>query len=336
MISKPALSFSLKGFQKWLYSGFVPMLIHRWEWILMRVFLAALVVYSMQSTRPFLLEDQPDPVGIARIIDLTFLSQPGPVCLDFFSELKLPLGGRLKLHGPGHYDTVMLLAIVLGIVYTLGRGLWFVLPMFTLVYTLPWTLSNSQGFDHHGYQLTAMVLVFQTGVAWWWKWKKWRGKSLPKHSIGSWMVYYSTGMIAMSYTVSAITKLINSKGLWLLQSHYFCANIIKGHRNAQYDNPTYQPIEDPEMAVWLMQHPWLTRVFFGGGFFLEFVAILALHSRPWSLIIGLAIITFHRSVWWLMRLEFEMHECLIWVFLVNVPFWLWWISSARRGSSLAR
>lgn len=313
----------------WCSGRFVPERVHGWEWFFMRLLMAVLVVYSLQSTKPFLLESQPVPVGLARVMDLTFLSEPGPISLDHFRELNLPGGFRVKLNGPGWYDTVTVLAIALGLLYTIGRGLWLVLPLLTLVHTLPWTLSNSQGFDHHGYQLTSMVLVFQTGVAWWWQWKKWRGKPLPDLTMGSWMAYYSTGMVAFSYTLSAITKLINTKGLWLLHSHYICADIIKGHRQAQYEDPANGPITDPEIAVWLVQHPWLTRALFGGGFFLELFAFLALRNRPWALLIGLAIISFHRSVWWLMRLEFEMHEWLIWIFLVNVPFWFWWTLSGQ-------
>jgi hypothetical protein len=317
--------------------GFVPQPIHRWEWFFMRLLLAVLVVSSLQTTKPFLLESQPVPVGLARVVDLTFLSDPGPVDLSGLKVVSLPFGVRVKLNGPGWYSTVTVLALGLGILYVVGRGLWLVLPMFTLVHTMPWTLSNSQGFDHHGFQLVSMVLVFQTGVTWWWQIKRWRGRPMPALPMRSFLAYYSTGMVAFSYTVSAVTKLINTKGLWLLQSHHFCADIIKGHRQAQYDDPTGGPITDPEIAIWLAQHPWLTRAMFGGGFFLELFAFLALHSRPWSLLVGLAIISFHRSVWWLMRLEFQMHELLIWIFLVNVPFWLWWTLTGqwrKKGSAV--
>ncbi len=337
MSSDPPVLTRGQRLQRWFAVGFVPQPIHGWEWFFMRLLLALLVVYSLQSTKPFLLDSQPVPVGLARVMNLTFLSEPGPIDLSSFRELNLPLGIRVKLDGPGWYDTVTAMALGLGFLYVIGRGLWLLLPMLTLVHMLPWTLSNSQGFDHHGYQLVTMVLVFQTGAAWWWQLKKWRGKPMPALPMRSYLAYYSLGMVAFSYTLSAVTKLINTKGLWLLQSHHICADIIKGHRQAQYEDPANGPIRDPEIALWLVQHSWLTRALFGGGFFLELFAFLALRSRPWALLVGLAIISFHRSVWWLMRLEFQMHELLIWIFLVNVPFWFWWTLTGqwrKNGNSL--
>lgn len=332
MIFRPSFVPRPAAIWRWFKLGLEPHPIHRGEWLLMRVFLAALVIYSLQSTRPYELEDQIAPVGLARFIDLSFLSKPGPITLEGFPVLNMPLGFRLKLHGPGWFDTITVLALVLGVLYTIGRGLWLILPMFTLLYTLPWTLSNSQGFDHHGYQLTGMVLVFQSAVACWWQWKKWRNKPLPYLPLASWLAYYSAGMIAFSYTVSAVTKIVNSKGLWLFKSHYLCSGIIKGHRNVQYENPANGPITDPEIVIWLLQHPWLTRGLFGAGFFLELFAFLALRNRTWSLLVGLSIISFHRCIWWLMRLEFGMHEWLVWIFLVNVPFWFWWACSGQWKS----
>lgn len=304
-----------------------------WEWLIMRLLMAVLVFADLQEFKPFTFTSQPEPRGIAQVVDLSFLGHEGPINLGALGRLDLPVFGMVRFDGPGWFDTMAVLALLLGAVYAWGRWLAVVTPLLALVHLLPWTLSNSQGFTHHGHQLVSMVLVVQSGVHLWWAWYRRQGETpLP---LRSYLVFYTQGMIAISYVTCAFTKLLATRGGWLWTSNNICIEIVKSHRLQYYSGLEPEFAADPAGAHWLLEHPWTTRLLFDSGFFLELLAIVALRDRKWALITGLAIIGFHQSVWWLMKLEFPNHLTLIEIFLVNVPFWCWWLvkgRSAGRGS----
>lgn len=296
----------------------------------MRLFLAVLVFYSLQEFKPYTFDEQSVPRGLARLFDLTFLHHNGPIDLSAFDRFAIPGIGTVRLDGPGWFDTIIVLAATLGALYVWGRGLLITLPLLTLVHMIPWTYSNSQGYTHHGHQLLSMVLGVQTLVVWWWQIRAWRGKATPPAGLPGHLLYYSQGMVVFSYVACAVTKLINSKGLWLWRSNYICIELIKSQRLDYYADLAPESAGDPPAAMWLLNHPWTTRILFDMGFFVELLAFVALKNRPWALLVGCSIIAFHQSVWFLMRLEFPMHEYLIAIFLINIPFWLWWGVKGRR------
>ncbi|WP_038160930.1 hypothetical protein [Verrucomicrobium sp. BvORR106] len=286
---------------RWMAGGFVPFPVHRWEWVLMRIAFAALVMHTFMDWHPFKYASQPAPVGIATLVDLSFLHRPG--MFEFFRGL-----GAVGLT-----------------VYILGFGLRFVLPVLALASTMIYTYSNSQGFTHHGVQLVTLVLIGQSLVAWWWWWKQRQGardiaSALPL-PLQSYMVYYSTGIIAFSYVISAVTKITNSKGMWVLNAKYLCIEIVKSQRLNYYGDLDPAQKMDPPVAVWLLQHPLAATVLFGSGFFLECFAFVALRDRIWAFIIGVSLIAMHESISWIMELDFHNHEALVLIFLINLPFW---------------
>ena len=232
----------------------------------MRLFLALLVFYSLQEFKPYTFDDQSVPRGLAHVFNLTFLHNDGPVDLSAFERIAIPGIGSIRLHGPGWYDTIVLSSAVIGALYAWGRGLLITLPLLALLHTVPWTLSNSQGYTHHGHQLVSMVLIVQSIVVWSWQIRAWRGKpALPAGLVGH-LIYYSQGMIAFSYLACAITKLINTKGLWLWRSNYICIELIKSQRLEYYANLDPAYAGDPPSALWLLTHPWTTRLIFDIGF----------------------------------------------------------------------
>lgn len=294
-------------------TGFAPVPVSGIEWFFLRLLFGALVFTNFLDWHPYDYPSQEHPTGLARLLDLTWIHSPDLIDLPFIE-------GRHGMH-----ETFVVLAAVLCLAYIIGRGLIVTLPLLALLHIIPRTLSNSQGFTHHGFQLVSLALVVQAIVVWWLAIRTWQKKPpLPAGlTLPSYMLYYSSGVVALSYVVSALTKLTNTKGLWVWRSNYICIELIKSHRLEYYKDLDPAKAGDPAAAVWLLNHPWLTRIAFGSGFFLELFAFLALKSRPWALAVGLCMIAFHRSVWWLMRLEFPMHEYLMLIFLVNVPFWIW-------------
>lgn len=330
---------------RWILS-WTPRPCGRWEWALMRLFLAVLVFHSLQTARPFTYPDQPRPNGIARVVDLSFLAKPGPVDLSALPDLELPLLGALRFHGPGWFDTVVVAVVVLGLLYAWGRALPLVIPLLALTHTLPWTYANSQGFIHHGHQLVSLVLWTQAAVSWWYwiRFERRRGGADPPDGsdgakplpLRSYLLYYSQGVVALAYFTCALTKLLASKGLWLVQSHHIAIEVVVAQRREFYKRLEHEDGFQMTAAQWLLEHPWAALLLFNAGFLLELVAPLALRARVFALVIGLLLVLFHRSVWVLMRLTFEMHEWLVIILFLNLPFWIWLLARKAAGAGAGR
>lgn len=302
-------------------SGFRPEPVAGWEWFCLRLFFGGLVFSTLLESQPFRYDTQAVPTGIAQFMDVTWVHRVQLLDIPFYKG------------GQGMHETFVTLGGVLCIAYIAGRGLVVTLPLLALLHILPRTLSNSQGFTHHGFQLVSLLLVVQTLVAWFYFFRRRQTASEERAALilPSCMLFYSGGVVALSYMVSALTKLIATRGLWMWESQAICIEIVKSHRLLYYAKLDPGFAADPPSALWLLHHPWFTRALFGGGFLLELFAFVALKGRPWALVIGLSIIAFHRSVWWLMKLEFPLHEWLLLIFLVNVPFWISWMVNRLRG-----
>jgi hypothetical protein len=230
-------------------------------------------------------------------------------------------------HPQAHFYVWCLVA-VFGLWYLWGRGLrWSTLGLFCVINVVR-THFNSQGYTHHGTQLVTLCLLTQCLTAWWYRW---RGKKLVL-PLRSYAVYYTQGIILISYVASALTKFINSKGLWLYRSKYICAELIKTHKLDYYRELDPLLSAAPAHATWLMQHPFVAQLLFGVGFFLEAFAIVGLHSRFWALLLGVSIIAMHESIDLIMKLHFVNHEWLALIFLVNPLFWCWWLARGKATS----
>ena len=302
MTESPTSSFSQR-IAGWFRKGFQPASIGTVEWLLMRLAFAALVLWTLNDWHPFAFAAQPSPVGLARWIDLTWL------------------------HHDGMFPWVFGISALLCALYVVGLGLPLVLPALTAVHVIVRTYNNSQGFTHHGVQLVSMVLLVQTLTVWW----KCRTSRAEQ---AAWLWYYSRGIVLFSYVASAITKLINTKGLWVWQSRYLPIEIVKSWRLEYLTRLDPEFAGDPSAAFWLAHHPFAAQIIFGAGFFLELFAFLGLRDRLWSAIIGVAIVTMHLSIEWLMQLTFMNHQWLCLIFLINPIGWLLMLLGARHGRML--
>jgi hypothetical protein len=168
------------------------------------------------------------------------------------------------------------------------------------------------------------MLLGQSAVVWW-------KRKLPGAELRAQLWYYSRGIILAGYVTSVITKIINSKGMWLWNSQYLSVEIIKTHRLSFYKDLEVEFAGDPASATLLLHHPYLALLIFDMGFFIEFFAWLGLRDRKWSCFMGVSIIILHLSIAWLMRLSFTNHQILCFIFLVNVP-WLIALAVARAKS----
>lgn len=287
----------------WFYDGFQPDALSCWEWIFLRIAFAALVLSTFLDWHPYVYASQPAPVGIARWINLAWLNNDGV------------------------YQGMLVLASVCCAAYVFGFVLRLVLPLLTAAQIVVYTFQNSQGFTDHGVQLISMVLLFQSIVVWW-------KRAETPEKLRAWLWFYSRGIVLFSYVASALTKIINTRGLWVWRSKYLAIEMVKTRRYDYYEklDPVFQG--DPPVAIWLMHHPWVAQIMFGAGFFLEVFAFLGLRDRWWSALIGISLIALHQSVTHLMGLAFENHQWLILIFLINVPGWILLLWQKKQSGPL--
>lgn len=261
-------------------------------------------------------QDQPKPNGFAQFFDLTFFSDPK------FIEV-LPW-----------------IVIPCLLFYAAGIGLPVALPIITLVSIGSRTLYNSQGYIHHGYQMLTLVLVAQTAVVLWHcfrgSWREAFGlcRAEAKNGRTVWdrMIRYSQWMIVICYVIAGVIKPIRSDGEWFKNSHYIGIQVVKTHRQNYYSSLEEKwNVPEPQVAKFMLKdHPNAVRIFLSCGVLLEIFAFLALFNRFTALLYGFSLVIFHYFNDLMMGLYFYDNEKLDWIFLINLPFWIWWLFLRRR------
>ncbi len=301
----------------------------KWERIIGRVLFAAVVwnMFDPLTAQVMSIASQPDPVGMAHFLDLTFFANR-------------ELLGNLKI--------VLMVGLMF---YVMGRGLPIVLPVVWFVVIGPATLMQSQGADNHHLQTAALVLTGQMiwSVIWGIRWLLPAKGGRPKHSEEFFrqLMWISLQIIVATYVTTGVTKMWDSDFKWVKNAKNFPIQLEKT-RMSEY----YNRLKDPEIIdvqadeeksglrrmqartdAWfarlsksienfLIQSPTWSRVFMTAGLLLEFAACLALLGRRWALVIGLALIGFHLTISRVMSLHFELNMQILAVFLVNPAYWL--------------
>ena len=284
---------------KWRFS---PVEYGALERLLMRLLFAIVVAAHIPASLAHLSISRPN--GLARLIDLGFLLDP-QVLAGFRYALWLML-----------------------VFYVLRIGWALVLPYMTLLSIAVGSINNSHGAISHTFQILSLVLLAQTAAYYYAKVRK-----LNRDAAENRMIFWSQQAIAATYLVSAITKLINSSGMWFVQTPYVAVQIVKTTEQNYYNTlDATSRAAGLAIADWIVHHPLLVGMVMTAGFFIELLAPLALLSRRWALSLGLGLVLFHETIDRVMKLHFAYNEYLLWIYLVNVPFWTlaavrWW--SAR-------
>lgn len=266
------------------------------EGFFLRLLFGIVAASTLSLQVPF--HDQPHPVGLAHFFDLTWLSDPQ------------------KLAG---YRGVLYLLLL---VYASGWFLPIVLPLLAVGYSLMFTLYNSQGFTHHGYQIISLTLLVQAVTVVYYSILKGLRLRTPDALLNSWLLVQSQVVVTGTYLVSFLTKLFATGGMWFWNANYIALDMIKTQRQHYFSR--FDPVDlgDPPEAIWLLEHPWMARGLFASGVVLEAIAFFALGSRRLGLVIGVGLILMHRSVKMLMGLRFQNNEMLSAIFLIGVPYFL--------------
>ena len=285
-------------FSRLLAGFFSPPKVTPLEGFLLRVFFAVVVAYTFRFEVPF--STQPHPTGLAHFFDLTWLSDPFS-----FSIFRGVIYFLLFLYAAG-----VLLPVTL--------------PLLALGHVLAFTLYNSQGYTHHGFQIVSLTLVAQAGTILYDTIRRGVRLRPPDAVLDSWLLWQSQVVVVGTYLISVFSKMINSRGLWLWNSSYIATDLIKSRRQVYYGSLDPNYAGNPVEAIWLLENPWMARALFGTGFILEAIAFLALASRKMAFVIGVALILMHRSIAGLMALRFDNNEMLCAIYLVGLPFLVAW------------
>ena len=268
------------------------------EGFLLRAFFAVVVAYTFRFEVPF--STQPHPSGLAHFFDLTWLSNPAS------------------------YSMFRAAIYFLLVLYMAGVLLPITLPLLALGHVLTFTLYNSQGYTHHGFQIVSLTLVAQAGTVLYDTFCRGVRLRPPDALLNSWLLWQSQVVVVGTYLISVFSKLINSRGLWLWNSSYIATDLIKSRRQLYYGSLDPNYAGNPAEAMWLLENPWMARALFGTGFVLEAIAFLALANRKIAFVIGIALILMHRSIAGLMGLRFDNNEMLCAIYLVGLPFLAAW------------
>jgi hypothetical protein len=264
------------------------------EGFFLRLFFGVVVVFTISLDVPF--PTQPHPAGLAHFFDLTWLSDR---------------------HNFSAYRNVIYLLLLF---YAAGLLLPIVLPALAIGHALMFTLYNSQGYTHHGYQIVSLTLVAQAATVLYYTALKGLRLQPPDALLNSWLLVQSQVVVAGTYLVAFLTKIFSTGGMWFWNANYIALDLIKTQRQSYFSGFDPGDARNPVAAMWLLEHPWITRGLFASGALLEAIAFLALASRRVGFLIGVGLILMHRSVFMLMGLTFQYNEMLCLIFLVGIPY----------------
>ena len=299
-----------------------------WEVVLLRVFLALLVwdthtgwigfwTQPMQALHAILHNGfaaditytaQPHPNGIAMWFDLTFLSNDS-------------IEGTLRA----------LTAISL-LLYAIGIASEWSLAIPTLFGLAAATLNNSQGSIGHtaqGLHLVLLMLwlagIYQRITA---RSKSWLWGGLDHGRIE---MNWARQGLAAAYVVSAITKVVNSQGLWFANAQYFSLHLLKNNGMEYHDRLEPAALKMDWLPAVLMDHPLACQFLFGIALPLELLAFLGLQNRRAAALFWILLICFHETVTLLTNLSFILNKALLLALFIN-PIW-WLVAGFQRAKS---
>jgi hypothetical protein len=195
------------------------------------------------------------------------------------------------------------------------------------------TLGNSFGSIGHTTQIVTLTLLAQWLAALWAQVCRMRRVPLLNDFTSQQLAAdWTRQVITSTYVVSAISKLVQSHGLWFQDAPYFGLQITKALGMARYGD--YGPGGDMQwLAQFFLDHPLAAKIFIGGALPLELFAFLALLNRRMSLVFGLGLFTFHSTVTAVMHLGFVYHKTLLLALFVNPLWWLLEMVPSKRAGA---
>ncbi len=276
-----------------------------WETLLMRGIIAWATWITLSSSSPF--TSQPQPHGLAVWgADFTWIGNEA-----LAPTLRIAWAVCLLCYVCGIFPVLTLIPVT---VASIGLGV----------------LGNSQGAIGHATQIVTTVLIVQW-LAYFWRLLQPRTRWPMPHGFDGHQLAadWSRQGVAATYVVSAISKLVESRGNWISDTPYFGLQIVKSNNMGFYDWLT--PRTDgfgASLGQWFVDHPSLAVIIFGAALPLELFVFLGLNNRRIALFFGLALYVFHGTVTEMMQLGFLYHKMLLLALFINPT---WWVVQALAG-----
>lgn len=278
---------------------------HRWwqpeafAWSGMELFVMrlgfAILFFANVRWETSIFTEQPSPNGLAHYFDLTWVAEPPP---GWFVQGGVIAG--LILYVFGRFSALGLLPIV-------------------FFATIIGTLANSQGAINHSQQMVTMMGIAQCLVYAWPRRSGWHIVAKADTERHRQAAYAAIVVIAASYVVCGVVKMVRSDGLWLHNAPFIAVQLYKTHFSNFYDTLEMPPEWLQKITELLVQNPNLSRLVFGTGLLIELAAFVILINRRWAFAGGIAIIALHLSISRLMNLNFEAHIFAVLIYTVNLP-----------------
>ncbi|TLD70655.1 hypothetical protein FEM03_10075 [Phragmitibacter flavus] len=286
----------LESYRPWWQPN--PFSYRQWQLWLVRAGFSFLVFDNIKwATKTY--TTQAHPTGIANFVDLTWLADDPPG----FATKAIVMAG--------------LFLYTIGIAPALGLfpALFYSICIGTLV--------NSQGETQHSWQLVTLMCLGQFIVcllpqrtplgALRWQTRTLLAPQLERQQL---VAYTATVVIAASYVVSGIVKLIASDFQWVIRVPYLAVQLLKNNWAGFYDTGISPPAWLEQATRLIIDHPNLARLFFGSGLVLELTAFIVLINRQLAFWFGLALVSLHVGIFYVMNLTFNQHIAAILIFLV--------------------
>jgi hypothetical protein len=280
-----------------------------YERLFMRAGFAFIVLASTPTVLNF--RSVPAPNGFARLVDLSFLTNPQ--CLAVCR---------------------VVLLIALGL-YLARLCLLLVMPVILLLHVSINALANSQGAIRHAAQIVSLVLLAQTAACYyeWWRGRK---TATPPGALEERQIFWSQQAIVATYFVAGLTKLIATGGAWIFRARYIGVQIFKTAYQDYYNDLDSLGLDDQvAIAQFAAAHGTLVAAICALGLLLELSSPLILLGRWWSLVLGSCLLALHLSIASVMQLGFLFHRLLLVVYIISPIFWIVWGAGAvmrARGS----
>lgn len=295
-----------------------------WEVMLLRVFLALLIWDTHTGWIGFW--NQPSAALHAILhnafgADITYATQPHPN--GFATWFDLTFLSNDAVEGP-----LRLLTAISLVLYAIGVASEWSLAIPTLFGLAAATLNNSQGSIGHTAQGLHLVLLmlWLSGI-----YSRIRGHSQSwvwgSLDHGRREMSWARQGLAAAYVVSAITKVVNSHGLWFANAQYFSLHLLKNNGMEYHDRLDPSALKMDWLPQVLMEHPLACQFLFGIALPLELFAFLGLRNRRAAALFGIGLIAFHETVTLLTNLSFILNKALLLALFINP---IWWICAGIR------
>lgn len=257
----------------------------------------AYVLYGVFSSN-IVFSSQPRPVGIARVVNLTYFSQP-------------------------QVNTMMVAAGYLSLLlYLTNIGTLAVLPVLFAVLFILEVMRSSQGAATHSKHVLGLALLAQVILYWafflfpdgWW------AKMGNSDQVA---LFVTQQAVVALYFTSAITKLRRSGFSWIKNAPYIKLDIIKSSEQKYYDALDNSWLEKQKiLSKGIFRYPNIIRLVLASGLLIELLSPLFLINRITLLIGGLLLLLFHNLVGSQMGIHFKKLQWMVLIFFINPPYWM--------------